>query len=74
MVAVRLLTPPELVSRLDAHVIGQAHAKRKIAMAVYRHFLGHRLRALPQGSNQDLGPQHQSRACSPRCWSAPAGT
>ena len=59
MVAVRLLTPVELVQRLDAHVIGQSHAKRRIAMAVYRHFLGHRLRALPQGSNQDLGPQHQ---------------
>ena len=59
MVTVRLLTPVELVQRLDAHVIGQSHAKRRIAMAVYRHFLGHRLRSLPQGSNQDLGPQHQ---------------
>jgi len=59
MVAVRLLTPVELVSRLDAHVIGQTLAKRRIAMAVYRHFLGARLRELPQGPGHDLGPQHQ---------------
>lgn len=58
MVAIpRLLTPAELVHRLDDHVIGQSHAKKRLAMAVYRHYLGRRLRELPQG--QGLGPQHQ---------------
>jgi ATP-dependent Clp protease ATP-binding subunit ClpX len=60
MVAVaRLLTPAELVHRLDDHVIGQSHAKRRLAMAVYRHYLGQRLRELPHAASQDLGPQHQ---------------
>ena len=51
-------TPPELVAHLDRHVVGQHRAKRRLAMAVYRHYLGLRLRALrrqPQG----LGRQHQ---------------
>ena len=59
MVAIaRLLTPAELVHRLDEHVIGQAHAKRRLAMAVYRHYLGLRLRDVPHATAQDLGPQH----------------
>jgi ATP-dependent Clp protease ATP-binding subunit ClpX len=60
MVAVaRLLTPAELVHHLDTFVIGQSHAKRRLAMAVYRHYLGRRLRQLPGACANDLGPQHQ---------------
>jgi len=63
MVAIaRLLTPAELVHRLDDHVIGQSYAKKRLAMAVYRHYLGRRLRDLPHDekySIRGLGPQHQ---------------
>jgi len=52
-------TPAELVHRLADPVIGQAHAKRRPAMAVYRHFLGRRLRDVPHAAGQDLGPRHQ---------------
>ena len=58
MVAVACLpTPPQIVSRLDAEIVGQRNAKRLLALAVYRHYLGQRLRELPSG--RDLGPQHQ---------------
>lgn len=32
------LTPPEIKSALDEHVIGQNHAKRALAVAVYNHY------------------------------------
>ena len=66
MVAIaRLLTPAELVHRLDDHVIGQSYAKKRLAMAVYRHYLGRRVRDLRapgeagSGGAQSFGPQHQ---------------
>ena len=55
----RLLTPPEFVSKLDQHVAGQGIAKRRLATAVYRHYLGLRLREHGGRDAQDLGPQHQ---------------
>jgi ATP-dependent Clp protease ATP-binding subunit ClpX len=55
----RLLTPAELVHKLDALVIGQREAKQQLAMAVYRHYLGLRLRQQGGAAGQDLGPQHQ---------------
>jgi ATP-dependent Clp protease ATP-binding subunit ClpX len=60
MVAVaQLFTPEELVHRLDALVIGQGHAKQRLAMAVYRHYLGLRLRQESGAAASALGPQHQ---------------
>lgn len=32
------MTPPEIKSALDEHVIGQEHAKRALAVAVYNHY------------------------------------
>jgi ATP-dependent Clp protease ATP-binding subunit ClpX len=57
MVAIScLFTPAELVHRLDDHVIGQSYAKKRLSMAVYRHYLGRRLEL---GGNPGFGPQHQ---------------
>ena len=59
MVAIaRIPTAPELVAHLDRHVVGQRRAKRRLAMAVYRHYLGLRLRTLAQ-ARDGLGRQHQ---------------
>jgi ATP-dependent Clp protease ATP-binding subunit ClpX len=59
MVAVaRIPTAPELVAHLDRHVVGQRRAKRRLAMAVYRHYLGLRLKSLAQ-ARDGLGRQHQ---------------
>ncbi len=59
MVAIACIpTAPELVAHLDRHVVGQRRAKRRLAMAVYRHYLGLRLRALSQ-AREGLGRQHQ---------------
>ena len=60
MVAIaRLLTPAELVHRLDDHVIGQSYAKKRLSMAVYRHYLGRRVQDSGSGDRQGFGPQHQ---------------
>ena len=32
------MTPSEIVSQLDQHVVGQAEAKKILAVAVYSHF------------------------------------
>ena len=59
MVAInRLRTPKQIVRHLDQHVIGQRHAKQRLSMAVYHHYLGLRLRDLPDGSPRDFGRQH----------------
>ncbi len=51
----RLPTPAEMVRHLDVHVAGQERAKRDLAAAVYRHYLG--LAARDTG-DADFGPQH----------------
>ena len=33
-----LMTPREIVEELDKYVIGQEHAKRTLALAVYNHY------------------------------------
>lgn len=54
----RLPTPSELVAHLDRHVVGQAEAKRALASAVYRHYLGLAHRDLPGSGDRDFGRQH----------------
>ena len=52
----RLCTPREIIQYLDLHVAGQQRAKRDLATAVYRHYLGLAVRDHPgQGG---FGPQH----------------
>ena len=51
----RLPTPGGMVRHLDAHVAGQEHAKRELASAVYRHYLG---LASRDTAGADFGPQH----------------
>lgn len=59
MVAIaRLHTPPEIVHHLDRFVIAQDAAKRRVAMAVYNHYIGLRHRELKGAGGQDFGRQH----------------
>ena len=48
--------PLELVASLDRHVVGQGQAKRALAMAAYRHYLGVARRGHETGST--FGKQH----------------
>ena len=48
----RLLTPAEIVSNLNQHVIGQEQAKKVLAVAVYNHYK--RLRHPKEGDNVEL--------------------
>lgn len=54
----RLPTPAEMIAHLDRHVAGQERAKRLLAAAVYRHYLGLAYRDLPDSKGRDLGRQH----------------
>lgn len=54
----RLPTPSEIVSYLDRHVAGQERAKRSLAGAVYRHYLGLAYREHAEGGGRDFGRQH----------------
>lgn len=59
MVAIaRLHTPPEIVQHLDRFVIAQDAAKRRLAMAVYNHYMGLRHRELKGAHGHDFGRQH----------------
>ena len=48
--------PLELVAALDRHIVGQDQAKRALAMAAYRHYLGVARRGHETGSK--FGKQH----------------
>lgn len=49
-------TPPEIVRELDRFVIGQEDAKRALALAGYRHYLG--LKMGKRGGESRFGKQH----------------
>jgi len=52
----RIPRPLELVAGLDRHVVGQDQAKRALALAAYRHYIG---LAEPRGSGESaFGKQH----------------
>jgi ATP-dependent Clp protease ATP-binding subunit ClpX len=60
MVAIaRLHTALEIAHHLDQHVVGQSLAKRRLGLAVYRHYLGRRFRDSPYSGGRDFGRQHQ---------------
>jgi ATP-dependent Clp protease ATP-binding subunit ClpX len=60
MVAIaRLHTAAEIAHHLDKHVVGQSLAKKRLGIAVYRHYLGRRFRDSPFYGGQDFGRQHQ---------------
>jgi ATP-dependent Clp protease ATP-binding subunit ClpX len=69
----RSLTPSEIKAHLDLHVIGQEHAKRTIAVAVYNHYK--RLRAAREGRKVEieksnillLGPTGSGKTLIARC-------
>jgi ATP-dependent Clp protease ATP-binding subunit ClpX len=50
-----LPTPAELVAHLDRFLVGQARAKRDLAVAVYNHYLA---QAHRDASHEDLGRHH----------------
>ena len=52
----RLPRPSEIIAALDRVVIGQDAAKRGLALAVYRHFLG--LAASGDANEPSFGKQH----------------
>jgi ATP-dependent Clp protease ATP-binding subunit ClpX len=54
----RLPTPSQMKAYLDRHVAGQERAKRSLAAAVYRHYLGLAYRELPASEDRDFGRQH----------------
>ena len=53
---IRLIAPSELRLELDAHVIGQAHAKKVLSVAVFNHYkrLNDRLAKAPAAQAGDL--------------------
>src|SRR3982751_5977549 len=51
----RHLTPREIVSELDKHIIGQADAKRAVAVAVRNRW---RRQQLPEEMRQDVAPKN----------------
>jgi ATP-dependent Clp protease ATP-binding subunit ClpX len=60
MVAIaRLHTAAEIAHHLDQHVVGQSLAKRRLGLALYRHYLGRRFRDSPCSGGRDFGSQHQ---------------
>lgn len=60
MVAIaRLLSAPEIVHHLDAHVISQERAKQQLAVALYAHYLGNRYRRCRESEDSSLGRQHR---------------
>ena len=63
---VALPTPRQMVAALDAHVVGQSHAKRTLAVAVYNHYA--RVRAAAASGSR---PESGSRSVSPPAASAP---
>jgi ATP-dependent Clp protease ATP-binding subunit ClpX len=59
MVAIaRLYTAAEIAQYLDLHVVGQSHAKKRLGLAVYRHYLGCRHKDSPYSGGFDFGRQH----------------
>jgi ATP-dependent HslUV protease ATP-binding subunit HslU len=49
------LTPREIVSELDKYIIGQADAKRAVAVAIRNRW---RRQQLPEGLRQDVSPKN----------------
>jgi ATP-dependent HslUV protease ATP-binding subunit HslU len=49
------LTPKEIVARLDQYIIGQADAKRAVAVAIRNRW---RRQQLPEGLRQDVSPKN----------------
>jgi len=49
------LTPVEIVTELDRHIIGQAKAKRSVAVAIRNHY---RRRQLPEDIQADITPKN----------------
>lgn len=49
------LTPAEIVEQLDRHIVGQAKAKRAVAVALRNHY---RRRQLPQDVQAEVTPKN----------------
>jgi ATP-dependent HslUV protease ATP-binding subunit HslU len=52
------LTPCQIVSELDKYIIGQADAKRAVAVAIRNRW---RRQQLPEGLRQDVSPKNIMR-------------
>jgi ATP-dependent Clp protease ATP-binding subunit ClpX len=57
-IASRLPSAPEITQSLDHHVIGQRRAKKKLARAIYAHYLGNRYRRCLHSQGVGFGLQH----------------
>src|ERR1700733_13835593 len=51
----KLLTPKQIVAELDKYIIGQADAKRAVAVAIRNRW---RRQQLPEGLRQDISPKN----------------
>ena len=49
------MTPQEIVSELDRHIVGQADAKRAVAIALRNRW---RRQQLPEGIREEIGRAH----------------
>ncbi|USS87301.1 ATP-dependent Clp protease ATP-binding subunit ClpX [Fructilactobacillus hinvesii] len=56
--AIQVLTPEEIVNRLDDYVIGQTEAKKTLAVAVYNHYL--RIKDLDRDEAEDTDGDEQA--------------